>query len=73
MEAAAMIRFADTYRTLNLAKVMARNPTLIGVVSGIRFYEHPIYGDEAGLIAVQDGVAYQTCWFDLPDWNELIG
>jgi hypothetical protein len=33
------------------SRVFAENPTLIGTVSGIEYYEHPRYGDEYPLIA----------------------
>lgn len=59
--------FSVLYRKLNTAKVMAHNPTLIGTVLGVKFYEHPTRGDEAGLIAVDlQGQAWLTDWYDLP-------
>lgn len=34
---------------------------------GIQFYEHPEYGDEYPVIAVKDGVAFLTDFYD--PWN----
>jgi len=65
--------FAPLYRRLSAAKVLAANPTLIGTVLGIRFYEHPSLGDETGLIVIDlNGVAYQTDWYDLPRDVDLV-
>jgi len=49
---------------------LASRATLIGTLHGIAFYEHPLYGDEAGLIASSGGVHIQTDWGDLPDEDE---
>lgn len=68
-----LIDFAPLYCKLSTTKVLSRNPTLIGTVLGIRFYEHPTLGDEAGLIAIDlSGQAYQTDWYDLPQDSDLI-
>lgn len=46
--------------------------TLIGTVSGIRFYEHPYLGDEAPLIAVlPDGTMGDTDFWELPSIDEV--
>lgn len=68
-----LMDFAALYRRLSATKVLAANPTLIGTVLGIRFYEHPTHGDEAGLIVIDlNGNAYQTDWYDLPRDCDLI-
>ena len=59
------------YRKLNKEKVMARNPELIGVVAGIRFYEHPAYGDESPLIADTGTEFGLTDFWELPDIADL--
>jgi len=73
MRTITLIDFAPLYRRLSATKVLAANPTLIGTVLGIHFYEHPSYGDEVGMIAIDlSGVAYQTDWYDLPNDCDLI-
>ena len=62
------------YKRIDKAKFMAKNPTLIGVVGALTFYEHPTYGDEIGLIAVSnivENLAIQTDYYDLPTLEEL--
>lgn len=49
-----------------------RITTQLGEVCSIRFYEHPIHGDEIGMIAFYRGVYYQTDWYDLPDVNAVM-
>ncbi len=46
---------------------------LIGSSCGgkIEWYEHPIYGDEAGLLALYEGQLYTTDHYDIPDEDEL--
>jgi len=61
----------DLIRDLPRDKVMARNPTLIGIVLGVRFYECAIHGDEAPLIAVTDTQCGYTDWHDVPKDHEL--
>lgn len=58
-------------RPLNREKVMAKNPTLIGIRFGIAFYEHPTLGDESPLIAdCKEGFGI-SCFWDLPTHDEL--
>ena len=46
-------------------------PTLIGVVKGRSYYEHPEYGDESGLIIkVPGGWEFSDFW-DLPHPDEV--
>ncbi len=49
--------------------------SFIGRIGSYRFYEHPDYGDEAPLIAVnvattQWGISH---WWDLPKFEEIYG
>lgn len=46
-------------------KVTVSNP--IGTVDGFVFYEDPIMGDEAPLMAVKDGIVYRTEYWELPE------
>jgi len=62
----------DLTRELPRDKVMARNPTLIGVIMGVRFYECAIHGDEAPLIAVTDTQCGYTDYYDMPNTDEFI-
>lgn len=45
-------------------KISKANPTLIGRVDGIKFYEHPFDGDESPLI-IQD----RAGWMSTPFWE----
>ena len=49
--------------------LMSKKPSLMDDKNrhGIKFYEHPIYGDEASVIAVLSGVAWDTGFYD--PWN----
>lgn len=53
------------------ATVMKDNPVLIGVVAGIRFYEHPIFGDEYPLIAVIKEKCGLTNFWEIPSLEQL--
>ena len=44
---------------------------LIGTTCGIRFYEHPIYGDEAPLVVMVSGVMVETDFWEVPDAEDL--
>ena len=51
----------------NAAAFLARNPTLIGVVAGHSFYEHPTRGDESPLIVIcPDGRKKLSDHWELP-------
>ena len=60
------------FKRLNHEKLMAARPELIGVVGGWRFYEHPRFGDEVGLVMVKDENAYQSDFYDVPDITEIF-
>ena len=52
-------------------KFLERNPTLIGEVCGAKFYEDPIFGDEATLLEITPkGRLCRTSWHDLPSEEE---
>jgi hypothetical protein len=54
------------------AKVMAHKPTMIGVVGGITFWEHPTRGDECPMLAtLEDGTMGMTDFWELPLLVEL--
>lgn len=57
---------------LNYQKLMSLNPVKIGaMVNGlqqkIEFFENPIHGQDAPVIAVYASYAYETDFFDLDD------
>lgn len=58
-------------RKLNREKVMAHNPTHIGTVGNVRFYEHPIHGDESPLIAETKTEFGLTDFWELPEITEI--
>jgi len=49
------------------------NPDYIGTVAGVRFHEHPTFGDEAPLIAKIDGRWVKTCFYELPTFCPKYG
>lgn len=58
--------------TENAKKFLDRNPTLIGVVNGHKFYEHPELGDESDLIVITpDGRKMHSGFFEVPALEEL--
>jgi len=59
----------NTNKEFNLFK----KAELIGVVGGISFYENPLRGDEAPLMAT-DGDRYviDSDFWDLPGFNEVM-
>jgi hypothetical protein len=52
---------------INRAKFFALKPTLIGVVAGVKYYEDPIHGDEATLIAVTNTTIEHTAHYEMDD------
>jgi len=67
-----MINKLDLGREFSREKFLARNPSLIGVIMGVRFYECVIHGDEAPLIAVTDTQCGYTDYYDMPKPDEFI-
>lgn len=52
---------------------LAQKPTLIGIVGGQSFYEHPIYGDESTLVCITSaGFKINTDFWELPTAEEAI-
>lgn len=61
-----------TYTTEQTAKFLALNPTLIGTVLGVQFFEHPTYGDESPLLAMnKSGLLVDTGYYELPSFHEV--
>ena len=54
--------------SLSLEMVLAK-AAKIGTKPGCTFFEHPIHGDEAGLLLIMSDVVYQTDFHDLPDFD----
>lgn len=61
----------EIVKPYNREKVMADNPTLVGVVGGIKFYEHPKFGDESPLIADTGDQFGLTDFWELPSLSDL--
>ena len=59
--------------TERATKFLSRNPTLIGVVGHVRFYEHPAYGDEHPLVQIDSrtGKVSVSDHWELPSLDEL--
>lgn len=58
---------------LNYSEIMGQEPTLVGVIAGLHFYEDPEEGDEGPLLVTLPALklaAITDCW-DLPDGEEL--
>ena len=57
--------------TPNAERFLSHNPTLIGVVDGDSFYEHPVYGDMEPLVVItKDGKKKHSCFYELPTREE---
>ena len=51
---------------------LAKGPTLIGTLAGVRYYEHPTRGDEAPLIAIgHDGRVRKTGFWEMPSLSDI--
>jgi len=50
---------------------LAKKPYYLGRVSGVNCYEHPIYGEEAGIIVIFDDKVYETDCEEMPDMDEM--
>jgi len=54
-------------------KFLEMNPTYISTVVGIKFYEHPVYGDESPLIAItQCGKKKTTDFWESPTTDDVL-
>ena len=60
---------ANEHKQYNITWLLSQAPYLFDSVSknGIKFYEHPTHGDEYPVIAVLDGIAWDTGFYD--PWN----
>jgi len=67
-----MVNIIKDY-TAGKERFFAHRPTLIGVVAGVQFYEHPLYGDDVGLVAYdrRTGALGLTDFHDVPAPHEL--
>ena len=43
--------------------------TYVGTVNQIRFFEHPLEGDESELIVYQGGKWFLTCFYEVPMYD----
>ena len=54
------------------AKRLAKEATLVGMVCGVPFYEHPTLGDEAPLLYItKQGKAKVSDFWEMPSYDEL--
>ncbi len=59
-------------KPIDKEKFFTKNPTLLNKVLGIKFYEHPIYGDEATLVVIlPTGECGVTDFWEVPTAEEL--
>ena len=59
-------------KNVNREKFFAHNPTHVGTVANIRFYENPIHGDEAPLIADTGEHIGHSVFYEIPTLDELL-
>ena len=70
--AASLMANGVLVKKLNNDKVNADNPTHVGTVMGVRFFEDPNYGDERPMLACINGDWYRsTCW-EVPTLEEMV-
>lgn len=55
---------------------MNQNPTVVGMVGPVTYYEHPTLGDEAPLYFIEDGKLRRSEFWDLESaqdaqWNNF--
>lgn len=51
---------------------MFESATHLFTVAGVRFFEHPIYGDESPLLASVNGDMIHTDFWERPEADEVI-
>ena len=63
-----------TYKLKASDYLHKHTPTVMGVTHIGTWYEHPIYGDESGMLVVPTGSnkIYLTYWRDIPTDDELL-
>lgn len=44
--------------------------TLIGIVAGVKYYENPVFGDEAPLMVKVNGELIETDYWELCDADD---
>lgn len=62
----------EIVRNIKREALFNRNPELLAVVGGIRFYDCPVYGDERPLVAVTAEICGYSQYWDVPTLNELL-
>jgi hypothetical protein len=50
----------------------AQNPTVLGVVGGRTYYEHPTLGDEAPMYYIEDGKLRRSEHWDMDGASEAM-
>jgi hypothetical protein len=59
-------------KQINREKFFAHNPMHVGTVANVRFYENPIRGDEAPLIADIGKEIGHSVFYEVPTLDELL-
>ena len=70
--AASLMANGVLSKKLNNDKCNAANPTHMGTVMGVRFFEHPSHGDEAPMFACIDGDWYLSTCYEIPSLDEML-
>lgn len=55
------------------AAFLAKNPTFMGRVCDVSFYEHPTKGDESPLVQIKNGQISVSDHWEVPSLEELLG
>jgi hypothetical protein len=58
-------------KNYNKQNFIDKKPILIGIVRGVKFYEHPIFGDESPLVAIMGDKCGLTDFWEIPTIEEL--
>jgi len=64
----------SAFKQINYGKLMAKKPVFFGQIINqalqtVKFYEDPIYGDEASVIGVINQTAFRTGFYDTDDFK----
>ena len=51
---------------------LAMNPTVLGSIAGVTYYEHPVYGDEVPMFYIEDGKLRKSVHWDMDSAHEAM-
>lgn len=58
--------------TTDKAKHIAKEATLIAIINGVPFYEHPTLGDEVPLLYItKEGKVKRSEFYEVPELQDL--